>query len=278
MPENAPAIASVRSELRLLPADPPPAADLVVEEGRLPYDLSGPPPAPALVRVVERFGLPVRPIVGSRREESEGGDGQHPLLWGTSWLKAAREAGMDRIPVRAIELSDVSAAFLALVLNQAWAADVSAQADALQVLLEIGITEQDLARLSGLGRARIRRLAELLELHPVLRQGLREGRIGPQPAMAAARLSPASQDELAAHFEREGELPSAVVRQLGAGSREDLEDDLGAVADVDFGEDATQRARRQAEELLRTLQGASVPDQIRHRVAEIVEELSRVAS
>jgi ParB-like chromosome segregation protein Spo0J len=272
MPENAPAIDAARSELRLLPADPPPAVDLVVEESRLPYDLSGPPPVPALVRVVERFGLPVRPIVGSRREESEGGDGQHPLLWGTTWLKAAREAGMDRIPVRAIELPDVSAAFLALVLNQPLAADVAAQADALQVLLEVGIPEQDLARLSGLGRARIRRLAELLELHPVLRQGLREGRIGSQAAMAAARLSPASQEELAAHFEQEGDLPSAVIRELGGGA-----DGADGAADMVVPEDAARRARRQAEELLRTLQEALVPEEIRHRVAEIVEELGRVA-
>src|SRR5438105_6332566 len=151
-----------RFELRLFPNDPPPACDLQADERRLPYDLSAGPPSPALVRVIERFGLPERPLVATRAEGDE--EDEYQVLCGGAWIRAAREAGLDRIPVRSLELPDLQSAFLALVLNEPQPADVAAQADALQVLLEAGIDEADLARTTGLGRGRLRRLGSLLEL------------------------------------------------------------------------------------------------------------------
>src|SRR3989441_1967126 len=201
-----------RFELRLFPSDPPPSCDLQAEENHLPYDISAPPPSPALVRVIEHFGLPERPLVATR---GEGEEDEFQVLRGGAWIRVAREAGMDRIPVRSLELPDLQAAFLALVLNQPQAADVAAQADALQALLEAGVDEQDLARASGLGRGRLRRLSSLLELHPALRQALREGCIRPQVAFAVSQLSPASQDDLAALYQREGELGSADLKRAG---------------------------------------------------------------
>jgi ParB-like chromosome segregation protein Spo0J len=301
-----------RFELRLFPKDPPPSCDLQAAEGALQYDLSAPAPNPAIVRIVERFGLPQRPLVATRVEGDEDRD-EYQVLHGGAWIRAAREAGLERIPVRAIELPDVQAAFLALVLNQAQAADVAAQADALQALLEAGVDEENLARASGLGRARLRRLRSLLELHPVLRQALREGCVRPQIALGAAQLSPTSQAELAELYLQEGELSAADLRRVGgpAGPSAAPEpslapespppeppaldgaglDDLGlseaGAADVDGGPpralaavgeaaaggDGTARARRQAEELLRTLERAGAPADIRRRVVEVIEEL-----
>ena len=300
--DNDVAIDLERFERRLLPHDPPPSADILLEEGRLPYDLAVPMPSPALVRVVERFGLPVRPLVANR-EEQEGDDEEYQVLGGATWLRLAREAGMDRIPVRALELPDLQAAFLALVLNQQWAADVAAQADALQALLEAGLDEQDLARTSGLGRGRIRRLATLLELHPVLRQALREGNLRPQVGFAAAGLSPDSQEQLASIYQEEGELSAASLRRIaepppaangehpaGGGKVEDEpgEEEVALTGDGEAApagaggapprppNDPAARARRQAEELLRTLEQAAVAADLRRRVAEVVEELGRL--
>jgi ParB-like chromosome segregation protein Spo0J len=307
--EHDAAIDLERFELRLFPGDPPAAADIHVEERRLPYEPTVPGLNPALVRVVEHFGLPERPLVVACEE---GEDEEFQVLTGAAWIRAAREAGMDRVPVRALEVSDVSAAFLALVLNQQWSADVAAQADALQSLLEHGLDEEELARASGLGRGRLRRLSTLLELQPVLRQALRAGRLKPQVAFAAAALSPASQDELAAIYEEEGELTSAHLRGLAeVAAAEDGElpategvaapngaapDDV-AEADAAEADAAAQvgsalaslrvvtaqpevpaaRARRQAEELLRTLDQGGISSEIRQRVAEVVEELGRIA-
>jgi ParB/RepB/Spo0J family partition protein len=297
--EHDVAIDLERFELRLFPGDPPASADIQVEERRLPYEPTVPGLNPALVRVVEHFGLPSRPLVVACEE---GDDEEYQVLTGAAWIRAAREAGMDRIPVRALEVSDVSAAFLALVLNQQWSADVASQADALQSLLEHGLDEEELARASGLGRGRLRRLSTLLELQPVLRQALRAGRLKPQVAFAAAVLSPQSQDELAAIYEEEGELTSAHLKglaEVAAAEDEEVaaapdgvapEDAALAEAAAQIGEalgslrvvsneheEPAARARRQAEELLRTLDQASISSEIRQRVAEVVEELGRIA-
>ena len=297
-PAHDEAIDRERFELHLLPADPPAAADIQVEERRLPYEPTVGGLSPAVVRVVEHFGLPERPLVVALEESEE--EEEFQVLTGARWLRAAREAGMDRIPVRALELSEVSAAFLALVLNQQWTADVAAQADALQSLLEHGLDEEELARSSGLGRGRIRRLSTLLELHPVLRQALRAGRLKPQVAFSAAGLSPESQEQLAAIYEQEGELTSADLRSLGevGGAPNaaqpdgpgpepgvDDESDSAAIGEAlaalrgagTAREDPAARARRQAEELLRTLEQAGVAGELRQRVAEVVEELGRIA-
>lgn len=296
--DNDAAIDLERFELRLFPADPPATAEIQVEERRLPYEPTVAAFSPALARVVERFGLPERPIVTALEDD---GEEEFQVLSGARWIRAAREAGMDRIPVRAVELSEVSGAFLALVLNQQWAADVAAQADALQALLEHGLDEEELARASGLGRGRLRRLSTLLELHPVLRQALRAGRLKPQVAFAAAGLSPESQEALAGVYEQEGEVTTADLRNLPelAGDQSEAEvepvpvaanGDATPVEDDDDGvegpaaprvvaatEDAASRARRQAEELLRTLEQAQMPGDLRDRVAEVVEQLGLIA-
>jgi len=283
---NDAAIDLERFELRLFPADPPATADIQVEERRLPYEPTVAAFSPALSRVVERFGLPERPLVMALEDD---GEEEFQVLSGARWIRAAREAGMDRIPVRAVELSEVSGAFLALVLNQQWTADVAAQADALQALLEHGLDEEELAKASGLGRGRVRRLSTLLELHPVLRQALRAGRLKPQVAFAAAGLSPESQEALAVVYEQEGELTTADLRNLpelatgdaeaeaeaegAAGDpppAEDAGDGAGGLAGlptVTASEDAATRARRQAEELLRTLEQAQVPGEIREQLS-----------
>jgi hypothetical protein len=301
---NNAAVDLKRPDPNLFPTDPPAGADVLVEEARLPYDLTGPPLSQALVRLAEHYGLPERPLVINRDDEDA--DGEYQLLTGSSWVRAAREAGLDRVPVRALEVSDVSAAFLGLVLNQGRAADVAAQADALQALLEAGCDEQDLARASGLGRARLRRLAGLLELHPVLRQGLRDGRVPPQAAFAAAGMSEATQAGLAAAYEAAGALTSADLRQAG-GENIDTLPRPGVPANPDSrgggvggapgeaggggtpgpsmedpdpssnGEDPAARARRQAEALLRTLEAASISADIRERVASVIDDLSRLA-
>ena len=281
MSSNADAAVDIeRFELRLFPADPPPVCDLLADENRLPYDLSAGPPSPALVRVIERFGLPARPLVATRADGD--GEDEYHVLAGGAWIRAAREAGMDRIPVRALELPDLQAAFLALVLNQPHAADVAAQADALQALLEAGLDEEELARASGLGRGRMRRLRSLLELHPTLRQALREGCVSPQVAFAASALSPSSQEDLAAVYQREGELRGADLKGVGASvtggdESEGPENGRPDSSALEAREDPTARARRQAEELLRTLEQTGVAEEIRHRVAEVVEQLARIA-
>ena len=122
----------------------------------------------------------------------------------------------------------------------------------------------------------------------MLRQALREGCVRPQIAFAASRLSPGSQDDLATIYQQEGELSSADVKRLGGGDAEpdgarpaaDGDPDgsrTRASRQLDDDEDPATRARRQAEELLRTLEQTEVADELRRQVAEVVEQLGRIA-
>src|SRR5438309_2348156 len=92
---------------------------------------------------------------------------------------------------------------------------------------------------------RLPRLGSLLELHPVLRQALREGCVRPQIAFAASRLSPGSQDDLAAIYQQEGELSSADVKRLGGG---DAEPDGGRPAADGDPDGSRTRASRQLDD------------------------------
>src|SRR5258707_13423984 len=109
--EHDAAIDLERFELRLFPGAPPATADIQVEERRLPYEPTVAGLSPALVRVVEHFGLPERPLVVACEE---GEDEEYQVLTGAAWIRAAREAGLEPIPVRAPEGSQASAALVAL--------------------------------------------------------------------------------------------------------------------------------------------------------------------
>jgi hypothetical protein len=279
-------------ELQLFPSEPPAASDRLVAEDELPYDLVGAEPEPIMVRVAERFGLPQRVLVAPAAEE---GDGEYRPLEDARWIRAAREAGVDRIPVRVLGVRGLAAELLVLILNQQRPANVAAQVDALERLLEAGIPEGELARASGMTRGRVRRLAGLMELDPVLRQALREDRIKPQVAFTAAEQPGDVQAALVASFEREGQLTSAQVRQLrenmGAEeARERAEAETATEAgdnpevalqhllsELGSGEeDPTQQVRRQAKELLQALPATDLPTELRARLAQVLEEIEHV--
>ena len=275
------------TDFQLYPGEPPSATDQLADEVQLPYDLVGADPEPVLVRVAERFGLPQRILVAPGGDES---DGAYQVLEDARWVQAAREAGIGKIPVRVLDVHGLSVDLLSLVLNQQRPANVAAQVDALEHLLAAGIPDGELARASGMSRGRIRRLAGLLELDPGLRQALREDRIKAQVAFTAAGLSGDVQTELSATLEREGQLTGADVKRvrerMGSGEQMEPSDEEGdSRAEIgrllqqlggELDEDPTERARRQARELLQTLDQTDLAPGLRVRLAEVLEEIEQV--
>lgn len=272
------------TDFQLYPGEPPVATDQLADEVQLPYDLVGADPEPVLVRVAERFGLPQRILVAPGGDES---DGAYQVLEDARWVQAAREAGIGKVPVRVLDVQGLSADLLVLILNQQRPANVAAQADALERLLAAGIPDGELARASGMTRGRIRRLAGLLELDPDLRQALREDRIKAQVAFTAAELAGDVQATLAATLEREGQLTGADVKRVreqmgtGEGSETAQEEgdgraEIGRLLQELSGEDPAERARRQARELLQTLDEADLAPGLRVRLAELLEEIEQV--
>ncbi|HEX4214187.1 MAG TPA: hypothetical protein VIA06_12790 [Candidatus Dormibacteraeota bacterium] len=275
------------AELRLYPAEPLQPSERLLEEGELPFELTGPEPEAAMLRLLERFGFPQRLLVAPAEEE---GDGDYRILEESRWLRAAREAGIDRIPVRVLPARGLSAALLILILNQPRAAAVAAQADALEQLLAAGISEGAIARAAGMTKAKVARLGKLLELDPNLRRALREDGIKAPVAFAAAALPGEVQALLAADYERDGALTSAQVREVrdrialeeAAAEREAageamVEDEVqpepesAPVPDV-----ATDRVRRQAKALLQQLEQTDLPEELAARLAGVLEDIGQV--
>jgi hypothetical protein len=265
------------TDMQLFPSDPPAVTERLAGEDELPYDLAGAEPEPIHIRVVERFGLPQRVLVAPAAEE---GDGEYRVLEDPRWVTAAREAGMGKVPVRALQVRGLAAELLVLILNQARPANVAAQVDALERLMAGGTSEDELARASGMTKSRVRRLAGLLELDPVLRQALAQNRIKAQVAFAAAALDGELQAELAATFEREGQLTGAQVKQTreraaAEDAREQAAEEGEAPSPEPADDQALARIRRQARELLRSLRDTDAPQDLQARLATVVEELER---
>lgn len=295
MPQHASQHESLDAELndhRLFPHEPPAAVDKLVEEGQLPYQLPGSEPEAALVHIAERYGVPNRVLVAPTEDDE---DGEFRVLDDARWVQAAREAGLERIPVRVVDVSGLAADLLALMLAQPRAANVAVQVDALEHLLEAGIAEGEIARAANLSMAKVRRLSLLLELDPTLRQALRDSQIKAPVAFSAAGLPADVQAELVAVFEREGQLTGTQVKQvretMGAVDAEAQAEAAGASEAVESvqrmleqavngraaaHEEPSERLRRQTEELLQTLQQTELPDELGARLAAVLEDIQRV--
>ena len=275
---------------RLFPHEPPATVDRIVEEGRLPYQLAGSEPEAALVHVTERYGLPNRVLVAPAEDQE---DGEYRVLDDARWVQAAREAGVDRIPVRVLDVGGLAAETLTLMLAQPRPANVAVQLDALERLLAGGVSEGEIARAANLSMAKVRRLCLLMELDPTLRQALRDSRIKAPVAFTAAGLPADVQAELVAVFERDGQLTGTQVKQVrermgaidaetaaeGGDGPEDPADAVRRMLEQAAGgaaEDPAERVRRQAEELLQTLQHTSLPDELGARLAAVLEDIQRV--
>jgi hypothetical protein len=276
------------AELRLYPSEPLQPSERLLEEGELPYELTGPEPEAAMLRLLERFGFPQRLLVAPAEDE---GDGDYRILEESSWLRAAREAGIERIPVRVLPARGLSAALLVLILNQPRAAAVAAQADALEQLLAAGISEGAIARAAGMTKAKVARLAKLLELDPSLRRALREDGIKAPVAFAAAALPGEVQALLAADYEREGALTSAQVKQVRdrialeeAAAEREAAGETPVEGEVTTAPEeaplpqggATDRVRRQALALLQQLEQTDLPDELAARLAGVLEDIGQV--
>jgi ParB-like chromosome segregation protein Spo0J len=283
---------SLEAELndhRLFPHEPPAAVDKLAREDQLPYQLAGSEPDAALVHLAERYGLPNRVLVAPAEAREDGEvDGEFRVLDDARWVQAAREAGLDSVPVRVLDVSGLAAELLTLVLGQPRPANVAAQVDALETLLAAGIPEGEIARAASMSAAKVKRLALLMELEPTLRQALRDSRIKAPVAFTAAGLPGDIQAELAATFEREGQLTGTQVRQvrerMGAADAEAAASEAEAgAADGDAngavappGVDPSDRLRRQAEELLDTLHRSDLPEELGARLAAVLEDIQRV--
>lgn len=132
----------------------------------------------------------LQPIVARRRGE------RYEILVGERRWRAARQAGLERVPVLIREASDAEALELALVENLL-REDLNPleEADAYQRLLgEFAWTQEDLAARIGRDRSSIANALRLRRLPEVIQEDLRAGRLTMGHARALLGLAtPAAQ-------------------------------------------------------------------------------------
>ncbi|HEY8345810.1 MAG TPA: ParB/RepB/Spo0J family partition protein [Symbiobacteriaceae bacterium] len=174
----------------------------------------------------------VQPIVVRPR------DGRYEIVAGERRWRAAKLAGLKRVPALVRDFSEAEVMEIALIENlQREDLNPLEEAEAYRVLLEeCHLTQEELARRLGKSRPQISNTLRLLQLAEPVREELRAGRISVGHAKVLLGVSdPALQERLAARVAQEGlsvrELEAAVKRQT-AGSRsarrgrESREDDL----------------------------------------------------
>ena len=131
----------------------------------------------------------------------------YELIAGERRLRAARMAGLERIPAIVRQLAGREQLEVALVEN-IQRADLNALEEAeayLQLINDFGMSQDDVARRVGRARSTIANSVRLLDLAPVVQAALRDGSVSEGHARAIASLeTPAAQETLLAAVKSRG--------------------------------------------------------------------------
>jgi ParB family chromosome partitioning protein len=163
--------------------------DLIVPNPRQPRSAMAPEALAELAESVRTHGV-LQPLVVSRRE-SEGGVATYQLIAGERRLRAARAAGLTRVPVVVRETTPQGLLELALVEN-VQRADLNALEEAAayrQLVEEFNLTQEEVARRAGKSRAAVANALRLLSLPAPIRAALVAGEISEGHARALLGLA-----------------------------------------------------------------------------------------
>jgi len=128
-------------------------------------------------------------------------EGEYVLVAGERRWRAARQAGLERVPVLVREVTAQEQLELALIEN-IQRADLNPleEAEAYRQLHEMfGLTHEEIARRVGKSRVAITNALRLLRAAPAIRQALMEGRIREGHARALLGLADPAKQEAALH-------------------------------------------------------------------------------
>lgn len=154
-----------------------------------------------LAASIREHGI-LQPLVVKREA-----DGTYTLIAGERRWRAARLAGLERVPVLIKDVAPQQMLELALVEN-IQRADLNPLEEALaykQLIEEFGLSQGEVARRVGKSRVAVTNTLRLLQAAPAVRQALMEGRISEGHARALLGCVSAMQQEqlLALVLERE---------------------------------------------------------------------------
>lgn len=170
---------------------------------------------------IRQHGI-LQPLLVTR---AEGGEAAYQLIAGERRWRAARLAGLTRVPVTVKETAPGGLLELALVEN-VQRADLSPLEEAAayrQLAADFGLTHEQIARRVGKSRVAITNTLRLLDAPPEVQEALAAGRITEGHARALLGLSSAAeQAEALTLIEREGltvRQTEELIRRWLAGGR-----------------------------------------------------------
>jgi ParB/RepB/Spo0J family partition protein len=228
------AAAESNGQLTILPEQRPVPRDMQIPTGMLDVPFNTPNPTPELVHSMQMLGcfssITVR--ASGRRFEVFGGRRR---------AAAARIAGLPMITaiVYPEHTPDHVMAAITMLENNARQPNPLAELEAVETMMERGVSEQEIAAELMIPISLVRRRMGLSRLHTRLRVGLIDGRIFPNVAELAARLTVQQQEALAERLEaRQGLIGRArnlrasdvrEVRSAGLGTQTTMLDDAETV-------------------------------------------------
>lgn len=226
-------------QLTLTPEKPPVFVDERIPLEELPDDeqLIGPPPDKALVDSIRRYGI-IDPII---IEDIERGDGVcfYQVTDGRRRVKAARLAGLEQVPARIYDYGDDEGwmpSALTVMTHATRRDNPVCEYIAIRKLIE-DHSEQEVARATGLGIPKVRRLMQFHNLDAALLEAAAEGGIAPGVAAQAAKLPKDRQASLAHIYADTGKLTGKDVAEAKQVRREQAAaaisfDAINAVPDI----------------------------------------------
>lgn len=163
------------------------------------------------------------------------GDGRYELIAGERRLRAARVAGLERIPAIVKEANDGESLVMAIIEN-VQRADLTAleEARAYQSLMqEFHLTQEEVARRVGKSRPAIANTLRLLQLPEDTQRDLEEGRISAGHARALLGIaSPAARAALTREIVTRGLSVREAEKAVGRSRRTPEADARGVDPDV----------------------------------------------
>lgn len=158
--------------------------DLIAPNPAQPRKQFEPQAIEELAASIALYGI-LQPLIVSRDVADNGATGYH-LIAGERRLRAARLAGLSRVPVIARDVVEIERLELALVENLQ-RADLSPleEAEAFRRLVdEFGLTQEEVGRRVGRGRVAVANALRLLGLSPPIKASLAAGEISAGHARA----------------------------------------------------------------------------------------------
>jgi ParB/RepB/Spo0J family partition protein len=208
----------------------------------------GPKPSRSLVESVREVGI-LSPVI--LIEQGEG----FAIVDGHRRIQAARDADLKYLPARVGKITGLMGSALSIVMNEQRSANPVKELEAVTRLSKEGLSESEIAKVTGMPVARIRKRMTLARLKKPLLDKFVAGEIKTRVAEDLARLSPAQQ-KIAVDREKEGEpITARMVEEIKHVKREQT---LGSFADLLSGsipDQPTNGQRGPADETLVSLRG-----------------------